>query len=226
MNKNTTLGELVAQYPKSAKLFEQHKIDYCCNGHRKVDEALRDHADKESIMNELTIIMDTSTDTNTDWTKTDLQALVNHILNTHHAYLYKTLPTLSELTTMIYRVHGQNHPELQVIHRTFHELKMELESHLIKEETIQYPAIETYLTSKNNDALKQAQTVIQELEVEHEVAGNALKRLRELSCDYAIPEAVCGTYERTYALLEALEKDMFKHIHLENNILFKRLLAL
>ena len=40
--------------------------------------------------------------------------------------------------------------------------------------------------------------------------------------DFTPPEGACGTYRLVYNRLEALESDLFEHIHVENNILFPR----
>jgi regulator of cell morphogenesis and NO signaling len=225
---NDTLGSIVTRIPSSTKLFEQHKIDYCCNGYRSLEEALKNEPiNIKDLLEDLNTLYDNSKNQlNTDWTKADLNLLVEHILNTHHAFLYEMLPVLSELTTKILRVHGIHHPKLSILHKEFHMLKTELEAHLIKEETIQYPAIYNYLDTKSPADLEQAKKVIDDLESEHAAAGDLLKSLRNVTNDYSVPEDTCGTYEKTYEYLEMLEKDMFQHIHLENNILFKRLLDL
>ncbi len=102
-------------------------------------------------------------------------------------------------------------------------MKSELEVHLIKEETIQYPAIEKYLETLDINDLKSAVDVISELESEHTVAGDLLKNLRTITNNYQVPHDGCNTYRHAYLKLEELEKNTFTHIHLENNILFPRL---
>lgn len=60
---------------------------------------------------------------------------------------------------------------------------------------------------------------------EHESAGEMLRRLRELTNNYEVPEGACNTWRALWHGLEALENDLHQHIHLENNILFPRALA-
>jgi regulator of cell morphogenesis and NO signaling len=64
------------------------------------------------------------------------------------------------------------------------------------------------------------------LENEHIGAGNVLKELRKITNDYTVPADACNSYIATYSILQELESDLFQHIHLENNILFPRLIAL
>ena len=61
---------------------------------------------------------------------------------------------------------------------------------------------------------------------EHESSGNALARLRELTHGFSPPADACNTYRAFYAKLEEFEQDLHLHVHLENNILFPKALAL
>ena len=67
--------------------------------------------------------------------------LIDYVIHKHHRYLNEELPQLSPYVTKVLRVHGANQPHLAQIHKLFHELKMELEQHLIKEETEDFPLI-------------------------------------------------------------------------------------
>jgi regulator of cell morphogenesis and NO signaling len=60
---------------------------------------------------------------------------------------------------------------------------------------------------------------------EHDSAGCALRRLRELTNGYQPPEGACTTWRALWHGLAALETALHEHIHLENNILFPRALA-
>jgi regulator of cell morphogenesis and NO signaling len=64
------------------------------------------------------------------------------------------------------------------------------------------------------------------MEAEHESAGRALQRIRELTLDYQAPAYACSTYIAMLDELKALEGDLHIHIHLENNILFPRAIAI
>jgi len=109
------------------------------------------------------------------------------------------------------------------VHKLFHTLKTELEQHLIKEEEILFPMIKRYEAEPSDDLYKNMKETTAETEEEHEAAGDILKELREITAEYTVPQDGCGTYRRTFEILEELEADLFQHIHLENNILFHRL---
>ena len=145
------------------------------------------------------------------------------MVNTHHAYLRRALPQLSELTTTILRVHGGDHPELSKVHRLFHMLKMELEQHLIFEVETLFPLVKEYESTGSRETLTQAVAEIDRVEGEHDTAGDIVKELQDVTDDYQAPADGCETYADTYRKLSELEKDLFEHIHLENNILHPRL---
>lgn len=222
------LGEIVADFPKAAEVFKANRIDYCCGGDRTVEEAANEKNafDAEIVMEKVNTLYEeykNSASKDKDWREVPTNELVDHIVNDHHGYLWTELPKISKLTTTILRVHGPHHPELGKVHKLFNTVKMELEEHLMKEESIQYPAIEEYLKSESRVDLEKAVNIIDELEKEHTGAGNIFKELRDITNDFALPEDACGTYELTYSKIQEMEADLFQHIHLENNILFPRL---
>ena len=61
---------------------------------------------------------------------------------------------------------------------------------------------------------------------DHDDAGAVLARMRELSGGYTAPEDACTTFRGLYQALAEFERDLHQHVHLENNILFPRALAL
>ncbi|WP_202903256.1 hemerythrin domain-containing protein, partial [Gorillibacterium massiliense] len=85
------------------------------------------------------------------------------------------------------------------------------------------PLILSYETDPSPETLEQAKIAIQQLEDDHAGVGALLKTMRELTQDYSLPEWACRTYTLAFQKLEALESDLFQHIHLENNILFPRI---
>ena len=66
------------------------------------------------------------------------------------------------------------------------------------------------------------QCPIKMMEHEHDQAGAALRKLRDLTNGYRIPEDACTTYRALLTGLAELETDLHEHIHKENNILFPR----
>ncbi len=221
-----SIGEIVSIVPKASDIFKKYGIDFCCGGHRPLAEAIKEqNLDEGKILDELDAAYEQTMELSerSDYRTMPLADLIDHIVAAHHSYLKRTLPELSDLTTTILKVHGKNHPDLFRVHKLFHNLKMELDQHLIKEEEILFPMIKEYEASPSETLLKNISYVVRETEDEHEGAGDILKELRSVTDDYILPEDGCATYGKTLKGLQELEGDLFQHIHLENNILFVRL---
>lgn len=222
---STPVGEIVSEMPGAGEIFKKYRIDFCCGGMKPLGEAILEQgADEREVLEKLDAAFAASKNLagQTDFKAMSETELIRYIESTHHVYVKKTLPMLGEYTTTVLRAHGQNHGELFKVHKLFHGLKTELEQHLIKEEELLFPAIREYLGAPRKDLLEKIRSVMCETIGEHETAGGVLKELRKITGDYSTPADGCSTYRTTYEKMEELESDLFKHIHLENNILFKK----
>lgn len=229
ISPNTAVGEIVAQVPRAAEIFKHYRIDFCCGGDRPLSEAIKENnLDQQEVLHKLGEAEQAAADQHgktIDWQTAPLSQLVDYIIDTHHSYLNQTLPELSQLTTAVLRAHGTKHEELRRVHKLLHNLKTNLEQHLIDEEEVIFPLVKNYEEDDSAMSLSRAVTIAKKLEEEHDEAGSILHELRDITRDYAVPPDGCPTYDRTYEKLVELEADMFQHIHLENNILHPRLKA-
>jgi regulator of cell morphogenesis and NO signaling len=148
--------------------------------------------------------------------------LMDYIRNIHHSYVRKAGPQIAAYAAKVARVHGEAHPETVEIATVFHGLLSELMDHLEKEEQRLFPAYQAFLSlgTDQQSARQELETTLNELEDEHEGAGQAMARIRALSNDFTPPADACNTYRVLYALLEEFEGDLHQHVHLENNVLF------
>ncbi|HEX7057231.1 MAG TPA: hemerythrin domain-containing protein [Bacilli bacterium] len=159
------------------------------------------------------------------WEQSTLSELIDHIVNTHHAYLNKQMPIISELLTTLLRHHWFEHQELLQAHTLFHQLKAELEQHMIKEETKGFVLIKAYEKEPGQQLELVAKTINAHIN-EHDSAEKLLAKIREATNNYHIPSDVCDTYNFTFRKIQEMEKDLRQHIHLEDDILFPRMQAL
>ena len=133
------------------------------------------------------------------------------------------------LVQKVLQAHDAHHGAmLRQVQSLYAELDAELSSHLLKEEQVLFPYIVSAEAHVREGAEKpvarfgSVRNPIQQMETEHEAAGRALTKLREVTADYELPADACPTFAALYAGLEELETDLHQHIHLENNILFPR----
>lgn len=218
-----TLGELVAELPARARVFERHGLDYCCHGQRSLaDAAEAAGIDADALAHELAAVSDTA------GAPVDVlspAALVEHILGTHHAYLHEELPALRALADKVNGVHSSRHPELAEVVRLVHALADDLDPHLAKEEQILFPAIVGRSSADGTANAGSLAPPIRVMMTEHETVGALLGELRTTTRDYQVPADGCASYQGLYARLADLEADTFMHIHLENNVLFPLVLS-
>jgi len=225
-NASRTVRELATSIPEATRVFEQMGIDYCCGGLTPLaDACAAANIPLERVLSQLEAAQRQrgQSASGEDWNTTSLSRLIEHIVNTHHAYLKQELPRLEKLMAKVVSVHGANHPELTEVEEVLLALSSELGSHLMKEEQILFP----YVVGTENGQAPHAcfgsvENPIRMMEYEHENAGQALRQLRALTQDYKTPADACISYQTLYAAIQALEADLHQHIHLENNILFPR----
>ncbi|TXL65754.1 iron-sulfur cluster repair di-iron protein [Cerasibacillus terrae] len=222
-----TPASIVKTFPQASDLFKKHTIDFCCGGDKPLKESFKDqNLPEEEILTELnTAYKEWKKEDHDiiDWDAVPLSKLVDHITNTHHAYLEQELPALGEFVTKIFRVHGARHPHLKELHRLYNEFKVEMEEHTIKEDNEVFPLIKEYEKNPSDELLQKIRVANGDLEDEHDATGDLIKQMRSITNGFEIPVDACGSYRMTYARLAELEENTFQHIHLENNILFKRL---
>lgn len=223
---STTLGDLVTADPRRSRVLEKYGIDYCCNGRRSLVEA----SDAAGLnVDEIAAALDIPDPPPVQqWGYLENAALAHDIVDTHHAYLWEEMPRLLALVEKVDGVHGERHPELAVVHRTYRQALEEIEPHLSKEERVVFPAISRLEASQAPVQFRfgsLADTVSELLE-EHDVVGELFKEIRALTDGYAVPTDACNSYRAMLTGLQEMELDLHEHIHKENSILFPQVIAL
>ena len=225
----TPVGEVVKTNFKAATTFQTNKIDYCCNGNQTISEACQKAGiDVEQLTKQLEEILQDS-DPDTEYINNlELSALADYIVNRHHAYVQKNIPFLKQNLDKIADVHGASHPELAQVRDEFYESAGELTMHMQKEELLLFPYVKNMEEAKKENKnlpsppFGKVANPIAAMMAEHENEGERYERISELTNNYQVPADGCTTYEVTLKQLADFEKDLHRHIHLENNILFPK----
>lgn len=236
LNGARTVRELAIEIPNATRTFEKLGIDYCCGGSKSLSDACRHaHVPLEQVVTELEQGVDFkpgAKSTDQKVVNQTLAQLVEHIVGTHHVYVKQELPRLEQLLKKVVSVHGGAHPELARIQQVFQGLSAELSSHMMKEEHILFPYIVGLENAVNKGrprprpAFGTVSNPVHMMELEHDSAGAALKEIGALSSNYEPPEGACFSYRTLYTALKEFETDLHQHIHLENNLLFPRAIAM
>jgi regulator of cell morphogenesis and NO signaling len=226
-----TLKSIVTEDFRAASVFETYSLDFCCRGGKTISEACAEKGiDPTVVLTDLAALKQGSGPEGPAFTEWPLDFLADYIINNHHRYVRTAIPVILTHTEKIVQVHGDHHPELRPIAGHFVAVADELTHHMIKEEQMLFPLIRSIVAAANgNSSLPGAfsiQNPIRMMEVEHAAAGDTLFKIRELSESYTPPEDACTTYRVTYQELKQFEEDLHHHVHLENNILFPKAIAL
>ncbi|MBO3378607.1 iron-sulfur cluster repair di-iron protein [Clostridium perfringens] len=227
IRKDYSLGEVVTVYPAVVKKFNDMELDYCCGGSKSLEVALKEKGvDVDKFVEDLNKEFKEFKFENSqyvDWRGKSSEELISHIVETHHGETFRLLREIDPLMVKVFRVHFSHDSELLMkVHSLFGKLKCELEEHLLKEENILFPLMIKYDKAKDEKEKKEIEEDIRIIVNEHEAAGDILKELAEVTDDYKVPEWGCISFKLLYDYLHDLEKDLFIHIHKENNILFPR----
>jgi regulator of cell morphogenesis and NO signaling len=227
---NEPVGQLVRERIEWARVFEKLGIDYCCNGTTPLKAACKEKGVsidvvycelEESLKNVESV-------DEPDWSTAPLSGLADHIVERHHAYLREELPLLERRIERVVDAHAGSHQELLELQQVFGALKDELSVHMLKEEQVLFPIVRQLEKAKAEQLFipqfhcGSVNNPIVVLEQEHDNAGEALRRMRELTNRYEPPADACSTYRSLLSGLHQLEADLHLHIHKENNILFPR----
>jgi regulator of cell morphogenesis and NO signaling len=219
-----TVGEIVAENPSQARVFQAFGIDFCCQGGRTLHEACTlKGIGIESVIEQLEAANATPTAPENNPALLPPVELIGYIVDKHHAYLRAELPRIDAMSERVAKVHGGHTPSLVEVFHIFCAMAEELDGHMMKEEQILFPAIRTLCAGGATMPLDGPVACMLQ---EHDDAGQALARMRELTNGFTPPPEACNTYRALFAGLAELEEDLHRHIHLENAVLFPRAVAM
>lgn len=227
------IKDVVTENFHAAELFERLGIDYCCNGNRSLKEALEEKKISiEKFSSELDGISQSASSDTPRYAEWELDFLSQYIVNNHHTYVKDALPRITEHLQKVNNAHGNKYSFVGEVQNIFSQVADEMTNHMMKEERILFPIIKYLVESKKfNEKPKTSgygtiKNPIRKMEEEHVSAGGAMEKIRKLTDNYLLPEDACTTFQVTYNELDEFEKDLHKHVHLENNILFPRAIEL
>ncbi len=232
VSEENTVAEVVVNDIKAAHIFKKYGIDFCCGGGITLKNAcLKSETSFETLKSEIEAIENT-TSNSYNYDKWELDFLIDHIINIHHAYVEESTPIILQYSNKVAKVHGHHYSEVVKINSLVEEVVNELAGHLKKEELILFPYIKQQVKAFREGGepisppFGTVRNPINMMLAEHDNAGDIFKEIAVLSNNYTPPEGACNTFRALYSILEEFEQDLHQHIHLENNILFPKAIKL
>ena len=207
------IGQLACALPGSTRIFHQHKLDFCCGGHKTLREAAEKRGvNLQTLVDALSPLQSLGA-SDRDWRAAPASELIDYILRRFHERHREDVPELIRLARRVEEVHGERPDCPTGLADHLEGMFEELLSHMMKEEQILFPML-----LEGNDPM--ARSPIAVMRSEHDQHGEALAGLENLTNDMTEPADACNTWRALYAGLRQLREDLMQHIHLENNILF------
>ncbi|MCB0482489.1 MAG: iron-sulfur cluster repair di-iron protein [Flavobacteriales bacterium] len=232
LEQGKTVADFVRDNYKTSDVFKKHGIDFCCGGKKSLAKVCDQHGlELSQLESELEEVVKNEPQEH-DFASWKPGFLIDYIENVHHEYVNRSLPLLIEYANKVARVHGDANPENVLIAELVARINGELTAHMKKEELLLFPnakRLEKAIEKASEFAappFSKFQTSIDAMEFEHDAAGDICKEIRKLSNNYTPPAHACNTYRVLYSKLEEFEDDLHQHVHLENNILFPKILEM
>ena len=213
----STLADLAVTFPAASRVFRRHGLDYCCHGRRPVSEACAErNLDAAALLTEISTEARLASGAQS-WSDRPLPEIVERIVSHYHARLRMELPLLQQMALKVEAVHADKESVPKGLAAHVEALSRTLLDHLEKEEQGLFPML---LSGRGG-----LPATIRALELEHEDVALALQRTRDLTAGLVAPPEACTTWRALYLRLDEFEAELMEHVHLENNVLFRRALC-
>lgn len=227
----TQVGDIASRFPATIKVFQQLGVDFCCGGRRPLaDVCAPGGPGFETLRASLEAAISGTPPETRSLRDLPLGELTEHIVERYHGWIREEFARVTPMMDKVLRVHGERHSELEVVALTFAELKADILPHMMKEEQVLFPFLRRMAGTADGDPLVvpfgTVENPIRMMEMEHEAVGGLLARLRRLTNGHTPPEDACNTFRGLYHAFAEIERDTHEHIHVENNILHPRAIAL
>jgi regulator of cell morphogenesis and NO signaling len=216
------VSDIAARWPATIPHFERLRIEYCCGGRIPLAEACASRSlDADAVRTALVEAAREPGDSADTWTDAPLGALVDHILTAYHEPLRRDLDLLDALSSRVASRHGADRPEVLRVRQLLERLRAELDQHLVSEEAVLFPTVRLIERGARSDEVDLVE-MLPLLMREHQATGDVLDDLARTTSGFVAPEGACPTYRALYSGLARLERELHRHIFLENHILFPR----
>jgi len=221
IERNMLVSEIVLDHPECARVFSAHHIDFCCGGRVSLASVCAEKKiDCQRMLDELARATERSiAGQDVDFRLLSTPSLVAYIISQHHEYLRRSLPETEAMAAKVGRVHGQQAGDLVELAKVVEGLGKTLRSHLEHEERVLFPAL---MSAGDGPLSEPIREELASMGRDHLDVALALERIRVLTDGFTVPEWGCVTYRALFATLRALEEDIHRHVHLENDILMPR----
>jgi regulator of cell morphogenesis and NO signaling len=221
-----TVAEVVTENIRTAPVLSKYGIEFCCNG----EDNLQTAAEKANLnyielKKELLKVAGTNSP-GEDLKAHDLSYIIDQILSVHHAYYRENIPLLKQYALVVVQAHAKEDPELIQIQRLFSVVARQLRGQMRTEKLNLFPSMKQVITDfregtkRSKLKLDILKVLIKGISSEYNEAGAIFRQIKILSNNFTLPERACNSYITFYSKLQEFQQNLYRHVHLENNLLF------
>jgi len=232
---NTNLARIAIQQPSAISVFEKYGLDFYLNGKQTLPEACKGkRLDVAQIRSELSKL-DYEPGLHLDVSGMEIENLIEFINTKFHSREKEVLTHILQLIQHVLKEESKEQSFvyfMENVEEIFSDLMHIFIRHCHKEDQILFPTIDLLILiragkvkSSDNKAPSIAHA-IHTLESDHRTAVGIFTDLKKCMDDFNIQRGVSGSYIALIESLKAFEKELHMHLHLENNILFPKCIAL
>jgi len=238
IHPSQTVGQIAVNFKEAIPVFEKYKIDYATQGGRSLKDACyMAGIPFEKILQELEQLPPRGEEwyaAEPDWRNEPMSELTAHIVKTHHVFVRRHLEKIEELLDRLAASDLPPGSPVSAILGFFPNMAKDLLAHLREEEEVVFP----YLVEVEM-ALQRGKPVptpfreynslthpIRILQADHGMMGREWMKIEELTDYFNAPPGASQDLLDLYRAFKEMDLDNRKHFHLENNILFHRVLQL
>jgi regulator of cell morphogenesis and NO signaling len=218
LRTKTTLAELAIKHPAASRVFYANGLDFCCDGNRALEEACEERGLTAVGVLAAIDAEDRRCKDVPRWENRPLVELISHIVTFYHRRLREELLQLIAMAERVEQAHDDKPSRPAGLRDHLTEVQNAVLEHLEKEENILFPMI-------LGGRAAHAAASIHVMEIEHKDHAENLKTIRAITRDLVAPANACATWRVLYLRLRVFEAELMEHIHLENNLLFRRALC-
>jgi regulator of cell morphogenesis and NO signaling len=231
LSADKTVGEIAAAFPAGARVLEKHHIDYYSERSHPFREACRvAGVSAEEVLEEVRRSSRDAPERPEDWNAAPLADLIEYLKDAHQCWLTHDLPWIDHLIGRhlldCKASVGEPDRSIPVLRRVFLRLRTDLEQHLRDEENVLFPAILELEQALAEGRGGPAPDPVLMIEQDHEIDARLWDELREIAYGYVAAEDAPQGIRALYQELGTLENAVHEHTHLENNVLFPRVIRM
>lgn len=229
-----TVRTLVAKDFRKIKVFEKHQLDYGWKADISIaDICAQNGIDESTLRAELKAVESDFSEVipSHDYYHWGMSFLADFILYTHHKFVKENAERISLLAEEVGTEYGKDNEIIDEIGKSVRPMIDDFMVHMSREEDVLFPAIKQMLRllqkgEKNKGPGGAIKNAVIKMEEDHDDTKEFLDAFREVTDNYKTDDKTPDKVKELYRELQLFENDTAIHVHLENNILFPKLILL